>query len=91
MATVVADEDTFVLIPFDTFMGRGGGCGGTNATAKYQVKLENVDGFASSKRKNNIQEELIVTKAPPLSLEPLADNLLFDNKDSLHLERKLSR
>ena len=51
------------------------------------MELKNVDHRASAKEKQNLKEPIVAEASP--TLEPLIDNLDFDNKDSLHLEKIL--
>ena len=89
MATMITDEDIFVLIPFKNFLGEEGA--ETEKWATFQVELENVDSCAFVKEKQNIKEESVVAEAPAPWLEPLIDNLDVNNKDSLHLGKSLPR
>ena len=55
VATMISEEDLFVLIPFNTFM--------EEKNTKRQVELENVEDRASATEKQNPKEPL-VAKAP---------------------------
>ena len=78
---MISEEDIFVLIPFNTFIEE------KNTTR--QADLEKGDDRVSAKEKQNLKEPVVAHATPTLA--PLIDNLDFDSKGSLHLEKKFSR
>ena len=88
---MITDEEVFVLIPFNTFIGEEQTETEAERDVTQKVEWENVDGLASVKEKQNIKKESVIAEAPPLSLQPLIDNLDADNKASLHLGKSLPR